>query len=189
MLEFIGQGGMSFVYKVRQPGLDRVVALKILSPALGEDPSFEERFSREARILGKLQHPNIVTVFEYGEEGGFFYLLMEFVDGINLRQAMAAGRFSPEQALEVVPGICDALQAAHAQGICHSEGSLRYELGMALWFYGICLSSFLVLVNFIYIGLCLSRMKPLAVWLTLAACLLLYFGVRYANYCYIHMNY
>ena len=91
---------MSFVYKVRQPGLDRVVALKILSPALGEDPSFEERFSREARILGKLQHPNIVTVFEYGEEGGFFYLLMEFVDGINLRQAMAAGRFSPEQALE-----------------------------------------------------------------------------------------
>ena len=69
------------------------------------------------------------------------------------------------------------------------EGSLRYELGMALWFYGICLSSFLVLVNFIYIGLCLSRMKPLAVWLTLAACLLLYFGVRYANYCYIHMNY
>jgi len=61
--------------------------------------------------------------------------------------------------------------------------------GMALWFYGICLSSFLVLVNFIYIGLCLSRMKPLAVWLTLAACLLLYFGVRYANYCYIHMNY
>ncbi|MFT6864119.1 MAG: putative Ser/Thr protein kinase [Akkermansiaceae bacterium] len=121
VLDFIGQGGMGFVYKVRQPGLDRVVALKILSPALGKDPAFEERFSREARTLGQLQHPNIVTVFEHGEEGGFFYLLMEFVDGINLRQAMAAGRFSPEQALEVVPGICDALQAAHAQGICHRD--------------------------------------------------------------------
>lgn len=121
VLEFIGQGGMGFVYKVRQPGLDRIVALKILSPALGRDPAFEERFAREARVLGQLQHPNIVAVFEHGEEGGFFYLLMEYVDGINLRQAMHAGRFSPEQALDVVPGICDALQAAHAQGICHRD--------------------------------------------------------------------
>ena len=121
VLEFVGQGGMGFVYKVRQPGLDRIVALKILSPALSRDPAFEERFSREARVLGQLQHPNIVTVFEHGEEGGFFYFLMEYIDGINLRQAMQAGRFSPEQALEVVPGICDALQAAHAQGICHRD--------------------------------------------------------------------
>ena len=121
VLELIGQGGMGFVYKVRQPSLDRTVALKILSPELGRDPAFAERFAREARVLGKLSHPNIVAVFESGESGGFFFLLMEFVDGVNLRQAMRAGRFTPEQALAVVPGICDALAAAHAQGVWHRD--------------------------------------------------------------------
>lgn len=121
VIGLIGQGGMGFVYKVRQPNLDRIVALKILSPELGRDPAFAERFAREARTLGKLQHANIVTVFEHGESGGFFYLLMEYVDGVNLRQAMRAGRFTPEQALAIVPGICDALQAAHAQGIWHRD--------------------------------------------------------------------
>ena len=121
VLELIGQGGMGFVYKARQPSLDRTVALKILSPELGRDPAFAERFAREARVLGKLNHPNIVTVFEHGESGGFFYLIMEYVDGVNLRQAMRAGRFTPAQALAVVPGICDALQAAHAQGVWHRD--------------------------------------------------------------------
>jgi serine/threonine protein kinase len=121
VLGLIGRGGMGFVYKVRQPSLDRTVALKILSPELGRDPAFAERFAREARTLGKLHHPNIVTVFEHGEKDGFFYLLMEYVDGVNLRQAMRAGRFSPEQALSIVPGICDALQAAHTQGIWHRD--------------------------------------------------------------------
>jgi tRNA A-37 threonylcarbamoyl transferase component Bud32 len=121
IISLIGQGGMGCVYKARQPGLDRMVALKILSPDLHHDPSFAERFSREARVLGKLNHPNIVTVFEHGESGGYFYLLMEFVDGVNLRQAMAAGRFTPEQALATVPGICDALQFAHEQGVWHRD--------------------------------------------------------------------
>ena len=121
IVRLIGQGGMGFVYQVRQPGLDRTVALKILAPELGRDPAFAERFAREARVLGKLNHPNIVTVFEHGESGGFFYLLMEFVDGVNLRQAMRAGRFTPEQALAIVPGICDALQFAHEQGVWHRD--------------------------------------------------------------------
>ncbi|MES2657131.1 MAG: protein kinase [Verrucomicrobiota bacterium] len=121
IVRLIGQGGMGFVYQVRQPGLDRTVALKILSPELGRDPTFAERFAREARALGKLNHPNIVAVYEHGESGGFFYLLMEFVDGVNLRQAMRAGRFTPEQALAIVPGICDALQAAHSQGVWHRD--------------------------------------------------------------------
>ncbi|HZJ14758.1 MAG TPA: serine/threonine-protein kinase, partial [Chthoniobacteraceae bacterium] len=119
--KLIGQGGMGFVYKARQPSLDRTVALKILAPELGRDPAFAERFAREARVLGKLHHPNIVTVFEHGQAGAFFYLLMEFVDGVNLRQAMRAGRFTPEQALAIVPGICDALQAAHARGVWHRD--------------------------------------------------------------------
>ena len=128
VIGLIGQGGMGFVYQVRQPGLDRTVALKILSPELGRDPAFAERFARESRALGKLNHPNIVTVFEHGvsqpstlNSHPFFYLLMEYVDGVNLRQAMRAGRFTPEQALAIVPGICDALQAAHAQGIWHRD--------------------------------------------------------------------
>ncbi|MES2924388.1 MAG: protein kinase [Verrucomicrobiota bacterium] len=121
ILELIGQGGMGFVYQARQPNLDRIVALKILSPELGRDPAFAERFAREARVLGRLHHPNIVTVFEHGESGGFFYLLMEYVDGVNLRQAMRAGRFTPDQALAIVPGICDALQFAHEQGVWHRD--------------------------------------------------------------------
>jgi serine/threonine protein kinase len=121
VIELIGQGGMGFVYKIRQPGLDRIVALKILSPELGRDPAFAERFAREARTLGKLHHPNIVTVFEHGEKDGFFYLLMEYVDGVNLRQALRAGRFTPQQALSIVPGICDALQYAHENGVWHRD--------------------------------------------------------------------
>ncbi len=117
----IGQGGMGFVYKAVQTNLERSVALKILAPELGLDATFAERFSREARMLGKLNHPNIVTIHETGQSGGFYYLLMEYVEGVNLRQAMKLGKFTPEQALAIVPGICDALQAAHNQGIWHRD--------------------------------------------------------------------
>jgi serine/threonine protein kinase len=95
IIEFVGQGGMGVVYKARQPKLDRFVALKILPETLGKDPSFEERFTREARTLARLSHPNIVTIYDHGHAGAFFYLMMEFVDGVNLRQAMAAGKFTP----------------------------------------------------------------------------------------------
>ena len=119
--KLIGQGGMGYVYHARQNELSREVALKILSPELGKDPAFTERFAREARVLGQLSHPHIVTIYEHGESEGYYYLLMEFVDGVNLRQAMSAGRFTPEQALAIVPTICDALQAAHSQGIWHRD--------------------------------------------------------------------
>ena len=95
IIELIGQGGMGLVYKARQPKLDRFVALKILSQGLAADPTFTERFTREGRVLAKLNHPNIVTVHDFGQANGFFYLLMEFVNGVNLRQAMQAGRFTP----------------------------------------------------------------------------------------------
>lgn len=121
IIRLIGRGGMGYVYQARQPGLDRDIALKILSPELGSDPAFAERFAREARTLGKITHPNIVAIHEHGESGGFFYLFMEYVDGVNLREAMRAGRFTPEQALAIVPPICDALQAAHAKGIWHRD--------------------------------------------------------------------
>src|SRR5689334_11823566 len=113
ILEFIGQGGMGLVFKARQRKLDRFVALKLLPQKPGADPAFQERFNREARVLARLSHPNIVAVHDFGQAGPFFYLLMEFVDGVNLRQAMQAGRFTPAQALAIVPKVCDALQYAH----------------------------------------------------------------------------
>jgi tRNA A-37 threonylcarbamoyl transferase component Bud32 len=121
ILEVIGQGGMGVVYKTRQPHLDRFVALKVLSQSLAADATFAERFNREARVLARLNHPNIVTVHDFGQSGGFFYLLMEFVDGVNLRQAMQAGRFTPQQAMMLVPKICEALQFAHDEGILHRD--------------------------------------------------------------------
>src|SRR5882757_10422457 len=85
ILELIGKGGMGAVYKARQKQLDRLVALKILPPGIGHDPAFAERFAREARALAKLNHPGIVTLYEFGETSGQFYFLMEYVDGVNLR--------------------------------------------------------------------------------------------------------
>lgn len=121
ILDLAGQGGMGAVYKARQRGLDRLVALKILPPEVAKDPSFEERFAREARALAKLSHPNIVGVHDSGNAGGLFYVLMEFVDGVNLRDAIQTGEFTPEEALAIVPQICEALQYAHDSGVVHRD--------------------------------------------------------------------
>ena len=121
VVECIGRGGMGFVYKARQPHLDRWVALKLLPDRLARDPQFAERFNREGRFLARLSHPNIVSVYDFGRTPEFYYLMMEFVDGVNLRQAMQAGRFSPAEALSVVPKICEALQYAHEQGVLHRD--------------------------------------------------------------------
>jgi serine/threonine protein kinase len=121
LLDFIGQGGMGAVYRARQKELDRIVALKILPPDIGNDPAFAERFMREARALAKLNHPGIVTIHEFGRTDGLFFFLMEFVDGVSLRQLLANARISPREALAIVPQICDALQFAHDQGIIHRD--------------------------------------------------------------------
>jgi predicted Ser/Thr protein kinase len=121
ILGFIGKGGMGAVYKARQPALDRFVALKVLPPAVAGDPGFAERFNREARALARLNHPNIVAVHDFGQAGTLHYLVMEFVDGANLREVEHAGRLSPEQALAIVPQICEALQFAHNEGIVHRD--------------------------------------------------------------------
>jgi tRNA A-37 threonylcarbamoyl transferase component Bud32 len=121
ILELIGQGGMGCVFKARQPQLNRFVALKLLPEALGREAAFAARFAREAQALAALSHPNIVTIHDFGQAGGFFYLLMEYVDGVNLRQALRGGRFTPEQALAIVPPLCDALQFAHDRGIVHRD--------------------------------------------------------------------
>ena len=121
ILDLIGQGGMGAVYKARQRGLNRLVALKILPPESATDPEFAERFNREARALARLNHPHIVSVYDSGQASGLFYLIMEFVDGVNLRQAIQTGRLTPEQALAIVPQICDALQYAHDEHVVHRD--------------------------------------------------------------------
>jgi predicted Ser/Thr protein kinase len=121
LLEVIGKGGMGVVYKARQKSLNRFVALKLLAPERVTDAKFAERFAQEAQALAALNHPHIVTVHDFGQAGGFYFLLMEFVDGVNLRQAMKAGQFTPEQALAVVPPVCEALQYAHNHGIVHRD--------------------------------------------------------------------
>lgn len=119
ILELQGRGGM--VYRARQIRLDRLVALKIMPPVLGGDAAFAERFAREARALAKLSHPRIVGVHDFGESGGLFYLLMEFVDGVSLRGFLRQGKLKPVEALRIVPQICEALQYAHEEGIVHRD--------------------------------------------------------------------
>ncbi len=170
ILELLGKGGMGAVYKARQPGLDRLVALKILPPEISHDPAFSERFQREARALAKLSHPHIVTVYDFGmtgsarrddvsarrgspdpaarsteglpsssepqetfgqpsgsvedrpqREGSLCYIVMEFVDGANLRQTIRTKALTSAEALAIVPQICEALQFAHDEGIVHRD--------------------------------------------------------------------
>jgi predicted Ser/Thr protein kinase len=121
ILALIGQGGMGAVYQARQTGLDRIVALKILPPHAAADPGFAERFTREARALAQLSHPHIVTVHEFGRAGDYPFLLMEYVDGVNLRRVLESGRTDPRAALAIVPQLCDALQYAHDRGIVHRD--------------------------------------------------------------------
>jgi predicted Ser/Thr protein kinase len=121
IIALIGQGGMGAVYKARQTHLERLVAVKLLSAERGVDPAFVERFTREARALARLQHPQIVTLYDFGRAGSWLYLVMEYVEGANLRQLMATGRLDPTAAMRLVAPLCDALVHAHAQGVVHRD--------------------------------------------------------------------
>ena len=133
--ECLGRGGMGVVYKARQKSLNRWVAIKLLAPERAGQGDFAARFEREAQTLAQLNHPNIVTVFDYGSvetppgelrasEGipaTMYFIVMEFVDGVNLLDLLRDGRVAPEQALAIVPPVCEALQYAHDRGIVHRD--------------------------------------------------------------------
>ena len=121
IIECLGRGGMGVVYKARQKSLNRLVALKLLAPERAGEPRFAARFEKEAHALAALSHPNIVGVYDFGQAGGYYFLLMEFVDGMNLRQLLNAKRLTPKEALSIVPPVCDALQCAHDHGIVHRD--------------------------------------------------------------------
>jgi tRNA A-37 threonylcarbamoyl transferase component Bud32 len=119
--ECLGRGGMGVVYKARQKSLDRWVAIKVLAPERVGEERFAERFAREAQLLARLNHPNIVTVYDYGQTDGLFFIVMEYVDGVNLRDLLRDGKVEARQALAIVPPVCDALQYAHDKGIVHRD--------------------------------------------------------------------
>lgn len=121
ILHLVARGGMGDVYCARQTSLNRLVALKIIRPEAQASPGFADRFVREAQALAQLNHQNIVTVYDFGQNDGVYYFIMEYIDGINLRQMLRAGKLGPRQALEIVPAVCDALQFAHNKGIVHRD--------------------------------------------------------------------
>ncbi len=121
ILEALRKGGMGAVFKARQIRLDRLVALKVIADRPSSDARFAERFLREARTLARMSHSRIVTIYDYGEVRDVVYILMEFVEGPDLRRVLDAGPLEPRRALELTVQICEALEYAHRQGVAHRD--------------------------------------------------------------------
>jgi tRNA A-37 threonylcarbamoyl transferase component Bud32 len=120
--EVVGHGGMSTVYKAHDSLLERNVALKVLHQQYNEDEDFVERFKREARSVAQLQHPNIVTVIDRGEEAGRQYIVFEFIDGENLKELVVRkGRLGLRDALEIALEVARGLAFAHDHGLVHRD--------------------------------------------------------------------
>jgi len=121
IVEQIGLGGMATVYKAYQPSMDRYVALKILSTHLTQDPAFVKRFRQEARVVAKLEHLHILPVHDHGEEEGYLYLVMRFIEAGTLKDRMAQAPLSLEEARRVVDQVGSALEYAHQLGVVHRD--------------------------------------------------------------------
>src|SRR3954451_22633963 len=120
--ERIGRGGMGLVYRAQHLNLRRRAAIKIIAPELAEASGFRDRFNREARIAAALQHPNIVTVYDAGEEDGLLYLAMQYIEGSDLSTVLRSqGRLRPYRALDVCRQVAAALDAAHEHGLIHRD--------------------------------------------------------------------
>jgi len=119
--EKLGQGGMATVYKARHQRLDRLVAIKVLHPAFKDDESFLRRFTREAQVVARLEHPNIVPVYDFAEFEGHPYLVMRYVDGETLKDAENRGALSLTEINRIAQAVAAALDYAHGQGVLHRD--------------------------------------------------------------------
>jgi predicted Ser/Thr protein kinase/tetratricopeptide (TPR) repeat protein len=121
IVEQLGQGGMATVFKAYHASLDRYVAIKVLHPAFKEDPTFLARFQREARVVAKLEHPNIVPVYDYADHNGAPYLVMKFIEGETLKAELTRGAVNLANGLHIIEAVGAGLAYAHRQGILHRD--------------------------------------------------------------------
>jgi serine/threonine protein kinase len=118
----LGRGGMGVVYKAHHIRLDRAAAVKVLTPVLASNDEFRKRFISESQMAATLQHPNVITVYDAGEDDGLLYLAMQFVAGTDLRRLLEMeGPLEPSRALNVLAQVAGALDAAHAHGLVHRD--------------------------------------------------------------------
>ena len=121
VVERIGKGAMGEVYKAHDPLLNRYVALKTIAPALAADPEFRKRFEREAQSAAQLNHPNIVTVFDFGDEDGFTYMAMELLEGRDLKDVIRGRGATFAEKLDYMEQMCEGVGFAHAKGVVHRD--------------------------------------------------------------------
>src|SRR5580692_8105533 len=122
IIELLGEGGMGAVYKALDRELDRPVALKLIRPELASNPSMLARFKQELLLSRQVTHKNVIRIYDLGDAEGVKYITMEFVQGRDLRSLIQEKKkFSPEEAVEIMQQVCQALQAAHAVGVIHRD--------------------------------------------------------------------
>lgn len=122
MVREIGAGGFGVVYEARHLGLDRRVAMKLIrGDDMSMDPEFRQRFAREARVMSRLEHPNAVRVYDYGQHAGMLYIAMEFLEGHPLEDELTPGGMEIRRALEIIEQMCDVLTLTHEMGLVHRD--------------------------------------------------------------------
>src|SRR5688500_171813 len=117
-----GRGGMGVVYRATQLGLERTVALKVITPALADDPDFRRRFVAESKAAASIEHPNVIPVYYAGEREGVLFIVMRYVDGPDLRALVRAeGKLDAARAAHIIAQVGAGLDAAHQHGLVHRD--------------------------------------------------------------------
>src|SRR5262249_38730766 len=120
IIAILGEGGMGAVYKARDRELERLVALKVIRPALAGRPELLQRFKQELILARKITHRNVIRIFDLGDADGIKFITMEFIEGRDLKSLLTEkGKLETPEAVDVIQQVCLALEAAHAEGVVH----------------------------------------------------------------------